>query len=216
MREYHKIQTVWHRDPATNHKTLLEGVWAEPEFQYLAMNDWVFTEKVDGTNIRVMIQDGKISFGGKTDNASLPAPLVERLSGRFHSQRDRLNEMFPDGACLYGEGYGARIQKGGGNYRPDQDFVLFDVLVGDWWLAQSTQGEISAKLGIDVVPVIGSGTLLDMIEMARRGIVSAWGDFSAEGIVARPLVELKNRRGGRIITKIKTRDFPLATQPGAA
>ena len=30
---------------------------------------------------------------------------------------------------MYGEGYGAKIQKGGGNYRQDQDFVLFDVLL---------------------------------------------------------------------------------------
>lgn len=136
MTPYHKIQTVWHRDPATNHKTLLEGKWSEPEFEYLAGNQWEFTEKVDGTNIRVMLNDGKISFGGKTDNASLPAALVNRLEGRFHPQLDRLIEMFPDGACLYGEGYGARIQKGGGNYRPDQDFVLFDVLVGEWWLTR--------------------------------------------------------------------------------
>lgn len=32
-------------------------------------------------------------------------------------------EVFGCDACLYGEGYGAKIQKGGGNYRADQDFV---------------------------------------------------------------------------------------------
>lgn len=207
MREYHKIQTCWHRDPATNHKTLLEGVWSEPEFEYLADNQWTFTEKVDGTNIRVMIRDGKISFGGKTDNASLPAPLVNRLETRFHPQRDRLLEMFPDGACLYGEGYGPRIQKGGGNYRADQDFVVFDVLVGEWWLDRAAQIDICDKLGLDIVPFIGTGSLHEMITMARNGFLSTWGKFDAEGIVARPRVELKNRKGGRIITKIKARDF---------
>jgi len=34
------------------------------------------------------------------------------------------------------------------------------------------------------------------------------GDFEAEGIVARPAVELKNRTCSRIITKIKCKDFP--------
>lgn len=207
MREYHKIQTAWHRDPATNHKTLLEGVWSKPEFEYLAANQWTFTEKVDGTNIRVMLRDGKIIFGGKTDNASLPAALVSRLESRFHPQRDRMIEMFSDGACLYGEGYGARIQKGGGNYRPDQDFVLFDVLVGEWWLDRDAQTDIAGKLGLDIVPVIGVGTLHGMIDMARDGFDSRWGKFGAEGIVARPLVELKNRKGARVITKIKHRDF---------
>ena len=48
MKEYHKIQTVFKRDPATNFKTLLEYDWSESEFGFLADNDWVWTEKVDG------------------------------------------------------------------------------------------------------------------------------------------------------------------------
>lgn len=207
MKEYHKIQTVWHRDPATNHKTLLEGKWSEPEFEYLAGNDWEFTEKVDGTNIRVILDDGRINFGGKTDNASLPASLVTRLESRFHTQRDRLIEMFPSGVCLYGEGYGPRIQKGGGNYRADQDFVLFDVLVAGWWLARESLVDIADKLGLDLVPAIGCGTLWEMVQAARVGFQSQWGSFVAEGIVARPVVELRSRAGARIITKIKHRDF---------
>ena len=50
MKEYHKIQTVFKRDPETNHRTLLEGQYSMPEFEYLANNQWVFTEKIDGTN----------------------------------------------------------------------------------------------------------------------------------------------------------------------
>ena len=208
MIEYHKIQTVYLRDPETKFKTLLIGEYAEPEFRYLANNEWVFTEKVDGTNIRVMVaQDGNITFGGKTDNASIPAVLLERLAERFLRQHDLLHEMFPDGGCLYGEGYGARIQKGGGNYRPDQDFVLFDVKVGDWWLQRPAVEDVSIKLGVDIVPVVGRGTLADMVTQAQGGYTSRWGDFAAEGIVARPATELKTRSGHRIITKIKYRDF---------
>ncbi len=118
MIEYHKIQTVYLRDPADKFKTLLVGQYAEPEFEYLAQNKWVFTEKVDGTNIRVMIDSqGKLSFGGKSDNAQIPARLVSRLEVRFFPQVETLRAVFPDGGCLYGEGYGATIQKGGGNYR---------------------------------------------------------------------------------------------------
>ena len=69
MKEYHKIQTVFKRDPDNNFKTLLMGEYSLPEFEYLKDNKWVFTEKVDGTNIRV-IWDGKdIFFKGKTDKA---------------------------------------------------------------------------------------------------------------------------------------------------
>jgi hypothetical protein len=39
------------------------------------------------------------------------------------------------------------------------------------------------------------------------GVKSWWGDFDAEGIVARPQVELFTRAGHRIITKLKCKDF---------
>lgn len=45
MKEYHKIQTVFKRDMATKHKTLLIGDYSLPEFEYLKDNTWVFTEK---------------------------------------------------------------------------------------------------------------------------------------------------------------------------
>jgi hypothetical protein len=207
VKEYPKIQTVFKRDPATQHKTLLFGDYSVDAFAYLAENEWVFTEKVDGTNIRVMVRDGKIDFGGKTENASIPATLVSRLEVRFHPQRERMVEIFPDGGCLYGEGYGARIQKGGGNYRADQDFVLFDVKVGEWWLQREAVDDIAGKLGLDVAPIIGRGPLATMVKMARDGFNSTWGPFLAEGVVARPAVEFRDRAGHRIITKIKHRDF---------
>jgi len=208
MKEYHKIQTVYKRDPATKHKTLIEGDFSIPEFGYLQNNEWVFTEKVDGTNIRVMFDGKTISFGGKTDKAQIQAHLVNRLNERFLPQTERFGEIFDEGdVCLYGEGYGAKIQKGGGKYRPDQDFVLFDVKIGEWWLQRKDVEEIAQKLETDVVPILRTGTLNEMVEMARTGFQSAWGDFAAEGIVARPATELKTRGGKRIITKIKFKDF---------
>lgn len=210
MKEYPKIQTVYKRDPANKHKTLLEGDYSLPEFGYLAANRWVFTEKVDGTNIRIMWDGDRITFGGKTDQAQIPNQLVNRLNEFFLPMRDLFYDVFSqDDACLYGEGYGAKIQKGGGNYRQDQDFVLFDVKVGDWWLQRDDVEDVAEKLGaLNFVPIIGEGTLFDMVEMTREGFNSVWGDFLAEGIVARPEVELKTRNGQRIITKIKHKDFP--------
>lgn len=207
MKEYHKIQTVFLRDPNTKFKTLLEGEFALPEFKYLANNEWVFTEKVDGTNVRVMFDGSQITFGGKTDDAQIPALLVIRLQDMFLPQIETFKEKFADGVCLYGEGYGAKIQKGGGNYRQNQDFVLFDVKIGDWWLERSSVEEIASTMSLDIVPIIGTGTLYDMVEKTRCGFNSIWGNFKAEGIVARPVCELKSRNGSRIITKLKNRDF---------
>ncbi|MFH2025296.1 MAG: RNA ligase family protein [bacterium] len=208
MIEYHKIQTVFKRDPETNFKTLIDGEFALPEFHYLAYNDWVFTEKVDGTNIRVMFNGIGLKFGGKTDNAQIPTPLANKLNERFFPQIELFKETFHDSdVCLYGEGYGAKIQKGG-NYRPDQDFVLFDVKIGEWWLQRDDVENIANVLGLDIVPIIGHGTLFNMISVVECGLSSKWNDnFIAEGIVARPATELKARNGSRIITKIKHKDF---------
>ncbi|NIX57649.1 MAG: hypothetical protein GWN14_17430 [candidate division Zixibacteria bacterium] len=136
MKEYHKITTVFERDPETKFKTLLDGKFAKPEFEYLAENQWRFSEKVDGTNIRVMWDGEKVTFGGRTDRAQIYAPLIEKLQSYFYA--GAMAEVFDCPACLYGEGYGAKIQKGGGNYNPDDvDFALFDVLVGNTWLERS-------------------------------------------------------------------------------
>jgi len=209
MITYHKIQTVFKRNPETKFKTLLDGQYSLPEFEYLKDNIWVFTEKVDGTNIRVMWDGNNITFGGKSDNAQIPACLVNKLKENFFDSNSFFKEKFGDegDVCLYGEGYGAKIQKGGCNYRQDQDFVLFDVKIGYWWLNRKDVEDIANFLSLDIVPIVGQGTIKDMIALVESGINSTWGDFIAEGIVARPQVELKTRDGRRIITKLKCKDF---------
>lgn len=202
MKEYHKIQTVFLRDPETKFKTLLESQWAKPEFGWLANNEWVMTEKVDGTNIRVIWDGATVQFAGKTDRAQIPAPLLEHLYGHFTPSR--FNGLDP--MTLYGEGYGAKIQKGGGNYRPDQHFILFDVFCG-LWLERENVHDIACTVDCEVVPVATSGPLEKMVNLCRNGFQSMWGDFQAEGLVARPAIELLNRRGERIITKLKCKDF---------
>lgn len=215
MQKYHKIQSVYKRDPANRCKTFLEGEFSIPEFAYLQDCLWVGTEKVDGTNVRVMWDGNMMRFGSKTEDAQLSAKLVARLNERFLPQRDCFAKVFPDGACLYGEGYGAKIGKGGGNYRADQDFVLFDVRVGDWWLRRDDIEDVATKLSIDVVPVLGAKTLRQWVEFVAAGFGSQWGPFIAEGVVLRPETELRTRGGDRIITKIKYKDF-CTPQTGTA
>lgn len=199
-------------DAQTAILAVIKGLPAMQEETEKASEDaqWTFTEKVDGTNIRVSWDGKEVVFGGRTDSAQIPNGIINRLNDLFYSTpgKQRLREVFPEGGVvLYGEGYGAKIQKGGGNYKDTQDFVLFDVRVGDIWLERENVQDVASKLGCDVVPVIGSGTLAEAIALVKGGLKSTWGDFEAEGIVARPVVELLSRRGQRIITKIKVRDF---------
>jgi len=129
MTEYHKIQTLFKRDEKT--KKIIEGSWTLPEIEYLKDNKWVFTEKVDGTNIRIMWNGSAVTFGGKTDNASIPVFLLYKLQELFEGtpKRQKFIEKFgtEGNVCLYGEGYGVKIQSGGNYFKDKNDFALFDV-----------------------------------------------------------------------------------------
>ncbi len=220
MEEYHKIQTVFLRDPENKHRTLLEGQFSLSEFEFLQNVRWLWTEKVDGINIRVVYNGypliKEVDFKGKTDNADIPKFLLCKLQETFPVELLEKVFSFDDiedkekmpMVTLYGEGYGVKIQKGGGNYIPDgQGFVLFDVKIGKWWLKREDVQDLALNLGIKHVPVVGSGTLFDMMEFVRVGFKSTWGEFPAEGVVARPEIELFARNGKRIITKLKVKDF---------
>ena len=116
--KYHKIQSIFKRNMEGD-KRFIIGDYSTPELKYLKDNDWVFTEKVDGMNIRIMWNGKEIIYAGRSDNAQIPMPLMYRLDELFKAKIERFIEIFSEqdsSVCLYGEGYGAKIQKGGGNY----------------------------------------------------------------------------------------------------
>lgn len=129
MIQYIKIQTVYLRDPDTNFKTLLEGQYAKPEFEWLANNEWQATEKIDGTNIRVMWDGANVTINGKSDNAQIHGDLVRYLYEHFTAEKMAAQfGIEPTQVCCYGEGYGAGIRSGG-YYQMEKRFILFDVLI---------------------------------------------------------------------------------------
>ena len=202
MREYPKIESLYMRNEKTHRFRL--GDFRCPEFEYLYTNDWTATEKVDGTNIRIGWDGESVEIAGRTDRAQMPVFLFERLATLF--QPIRFGSMDP--LTLYGEGYGAKIQKGGGNYIADGvDFVLFDVRCGDWWLRQGDVIDVAEKLGIKQTPTHMGGDLDGIEKLVANGFESAWGEFPAEGVVCKPAVEMNTRSGARIIVKLKTKDF---------
>jgi len=209
MQIYHKIQTVFKRD-MSNRGRIIETEFALPEFEYLKGNEWVWTEKVDGTNIRVdWVRSVGRKFGGKTDNAQIPARLIARLEELFPPEKldAAIRTEDADSLTLYGEGYGAKIQSGGNYIRDGVDFVLFDVLVGGWWLRREDMLQVAGALGLRTVPIVGWGKLMEAVERTKFGFKSEWGDFQAEGLVMKPFCELLTRGGKRVISKIKFKDF---------
>lgn len=206
---YHKIPGLYKREEQRPFK-LIEGEYREPEFELLKDIEWQFTEKVDGTNIRIIWDGHNVVFGGRTENAQIPSHLVTKLNELFMGTR--IEQIFEqvfgeDKAILFGEGYGSKIQKGGGNYSDTQEFVLFDVKVGEWYLKREDVEDVANKFSLKIVPIILIGKLQDGVNYVKSGMQSNWGEFTAEGLVAKPTIDLFNRKGERIITKIKTQDF---------
>jgi hypothetical protein len=246
--EFPKIETLYDRDPDT-HKMIV-GAFRCPEFGLVDPKAWVFTEKIDGTNVRVMFDtvcleccggwepplegscprcgglkiDPRVTFGGRTDNAQMPTFLLSKLQELF--PLDKMVTAFPDDdvvrVTLYGEGYGAKIQKSGGNYRTEANFRLFDVLietqptgrsVTTWWMNWDNVQGIATKLGIQTVPVLPAINIAHAELWCKNGFDSTTAHEDsdhvtpAEGIVARTNPLLFDRRGNRVIWKLKNRDF---------
>lgn len=208
MVEYNKIETIFERD-MTGSKKLIMGKFRNKTVEYLSKNTWVFTEKIDGTNIRVHWDGHKVEFGGRTDRSNIPASLVNVLNQMFGGQENEelFEQKFGDNdVILFGEGYGAKIQKGE-LYRNDVSFILFDVMINGIYLERENIEDIATAFAIDVVPIIGEGTLEDGVNIVLKKPMSTIGSAQMGGIVARPKIEMKDRLGRRIIVKIKVKDF---------
>lgn len=240
MSEYAKIETLFERDMATF--KVDPSNLKNPTYNLIKSWDW--TEKVDGTNIRCIWHPftckaghpvfsdskfcgtcgteivervpNKVVFGGKTDNAQIHADLIKWLYENVSAQK--LAAIFPESsAVIYGEGYGAGIQKGGGDYSPVKKIIVFDVFVfdaknrlGGWWLNWENTVDVAKKLGLETVPMIMRGSLQEAAELVRAGFKSHCSINNlkqAEGLVGRTSETLFDKKGHRLITKIKTKDF---------
>lgn len=212
--KYPKIQSIYKRDMNQKHKPFILGEFTCPEFEYLQNNKWEFTEKVDGTNVRVLWDGKKFKFGGRTDNAQMPMPLIESLESIFVTER--FKKVFNDSKVIvYGEGFGGKIQSPMGvKYNETQTFNVFDILIDGWWLQRADVEALCIELRLHVVPTLGYGTLHDTINLVKGNLVSCYGAFNAEGIIAKPELGLKARNGSRIITKIKCKDFRVCNSVG--
>ena len=130
MYTYTKIETPFKR-AKDGTKKLIDGAWRNEKVEFLANNQWVFTEKIDGTNVGVHWDGHKVAYQGRTERAQIPAPLVNILNEKFgtNEAEELFEQIFGEKeVVIFGEGYGKKIQKVGGEYLPDRcDFILFDV-----------------------------------------------------------------------------------------
>lgn len=113
---------------------------------------------------------------------------------------------------IYGEFFGKKIQAGGNYDKDNNRFSIFDVCQQGWYVPIDRLYDYAEKLSLDVAPYIGQMTIDEAEQMVMEGFKTrvpnvSNPDYLEEGIVARPVVPIKDPRGKRIIVKIKTCDY---------
>ena len=208
MQTYNKIETVFNRDTEGTKQLIIDS-YRNETVEYLKDNIWQFTEKIDGTNIRVHWDGHNVEFGGRTDKAQIPNHLLTKLKELFGTleAEELFEQTFGEkDVILFGEGYGTKIQNGG-EYRSDVSFILFDVMIGGNYQSREWVEQTAKMFSIDVVPIVLEGTIQDGIDYVTSHPHSTIGNAMMEGVVGRPKVELNDRCGNRVIVKIKWDDF---------
>jgi len=227
------------QNPGKFHNCIMpEEGFTQPEFEFLRGCKFECTEKIDGTNMSVHIipvgyndiggafkVNYAVEYHGKTEKADTPKHLQVKMEQLFPAEKmleafnknvtyenveDAIKEVNHGKVIVFGEGYGAKIQKGGNYISNDCGFILFDVTVDGMFLLRESLEDIASKLEIPIVPLIGYMTVDEAIEFVKKGFKSTIAenkDYDAEGLVLKTPMGLLNRKGERIITKIKTCDF---------
>ena len=174
--------------------------------EILLFNERFALEKIHGSSAHISWKDKQLHYfsgGEKHENFIKIFNETELL--------EKIKE-YPD-MTIFGEVYGGKCQGMSATYGKELSFVAFDVKIGESWLNVPNAEEIVLKLGLDFVPYSKIETKIGLIDAERdkpsrqakkKGIIE---DKISEGVVLRPLVEMKDTRGDRIIAKHKRIEF---------
>lgn len=191
---------------------IIPGAYTWEMFENISR--WHVTEKIHGQNIRIgwnpdMVQP-MTYWGRKGGESSIQKGLLPFLKTLFtESLMQRAFDDETTSVVLYGEGFGPGIQSW--HYgKARSEFILFDVMVGNVWLEQSSVTEVAKNLGIERVPILGEN--MSTVDAVMKCYGEPWsqvcGGHPMEGVVARsqPLV-LHRVKKTPIQWKLKVSDY---------
>jgi hypothetical protein len=110
---------------------------------------------------------------------------------------------------IFGEAYGGKVQGMSKRYGTSLKFIVFDVMIHHLWLNVPAAHGIAQKLGFEFVDYEEIPADLEHMDRCRdkdstQAIRNGMGEgHRREGVVLRPLVELRKNDGERVITKHK-------------
>jgi len=164
-------------------------------------------EKIHGTSAHISwkFSEKKIHFsaGGESHENFLKLFNESQLKASFEA-------IFPDqDVVIFGEAYGGKQQGMSHTYGKQLKFIGFDIKVGEHWLNVPNAEDVCRQFGIEFVhynkievslPNLMALRDMPSVQAARNGCGT---DKKREGIVCRPLVEMRINNGDRVICKYK-------------
>jgi hypothetical protein len=164
-------------------------------------------EKIHGTSAHISWNDDKLGF--------FSGENIDYLTNMFDHAflTEKFLELNSPKVMIYGEFYGGKCQGMSDTYGKTPRFVVFEVKIMESWLDVPNAEQISKRFNLDFVPYVRCKTDIDLLNELRDkpseqaikcGILEP---KKREGIVLRPLIEVKRNNGARIITKHKADDF---------
>ncbi len=168
-------------------------------------------EKIHGTSAHISWdwKEKKINFfSGGEKYSNFVALFSEELL------REKFEEHFPNSdVVIFGEAYGGKQQGMSHTYGKQLKFIAFDVKVDEYWLDVPKADDVANKFYIEFVDYRKVSTDLEIldyhrdkpsVQAIRNGVTEA---KKREGVVLRPLIELRKNNGERVICKHKGEDF---------
>ncbi len=174
-------------------------------------------EKIHGTSAHIGFKSEEKSiyyFSGGEKHEKFKALFnEEELLAGFLTVQDGRN------VTVYGEAYGGSCQRMSATYGKELKFVVFDVKIGDSWLCVPQAEAFAKTLGLEFVFYSRIYTTIDAIDSCRdadsvQAIRNGCGEGKKmEGVVLRPLIEVTDNRGNRIMAKHKRDEFRETASP---
>ncbi|KNY28810.1 RNA ligase family protein [Pseudobacteroides cellulosolvens] len=181
---------------------------------FIPIDQLVFTEKIDGTNMGIRVDDGSVVHIQKREHI---CSRDDRGDAFYFEVGDNIAKIIEDNkidqlknVIIYGELCGAKIQKGG-NYFSDRKFIIFDIYdsLANKFFTWDAVKHFANELGVEIVPEINydkEDLKVDSVKEFVLGLKSVYNDgFGAEGIVVRYAKDTTNVK--RWMAKIRKKDF---------
>lgn len=218
--EYPKMKTLFKLQPLDEKGKKWSATTGEilPDtaaLHYFPMEELIFTEKIDGTNMAIRIDNNKVTHVQKRNNICNKEDNNDQYYFQIVNEIQETIDNFEQfdalaNVIIYGELCGVKIQNGG-NYFPCRKFLIFDIFntVENKFFTWEAVQHFTSELKLETVPQIQYNKENLNVENVKDFVInlqSVFNDnFKAEGFVVRHNKDTSFYR--RWMAKIRSKDF---------